>query len=103
MHVNIRLFARLKEVVGASELQRAVPEGAAAADAWNALVVEFPALGAYTRSVSCAVTVTWKVPLDAVVPLSMPLLERVRPRGMPLTEKLRASPSASLALTRVAK
>ena len=55
MHVNIRLFARLKEVVGASELQRAVPEGAAAADAWNALVVEFPALGPYTRSVSCAV------------------------------------------------
>lgn len=55
MHVNIRLFARLKEVVGASELQRVVPDGCAAADAWNALVAEFPALADHTRSVSCAV------------------------------------------------
>jgi molybdopterin converting factor subunit 1 len=55
VHVNIRLFARLKEVVGASELQRAVPDGCAAVDAWNALVAEFPALADYSRSVSCAV------------------------------------------------
>jgi molybdopterin converting factor subunit 1 len=55
VHVNIRLFARLKEVVGASELPRAIPDGCAAVDAWNALVAEFPALADYSRSVSCAV------------------------------------------------
>jgi molybdopterin converting factor subunit 1 len=55
VHVNIRLFARLREVVGASELRRVVPDDSAAVDAWNALVAEFPALGDYSRSVSCAV------------------------------------------------
>ena len=55
MHVTIRLFARLRELAGASELARSVPEGASAADAWNALVSEFPALGDYSRSISCAV------------------------------------------------
>ncbi len=55
MHVTIRLFARLRELAGASELRRAVPDGSAAVDAWQVLVSEFPALGDYTRSVSCAV------------------------------------------------
>jgi molybdopterin converting factor subunit 1 len=55
VHVNILLFARLKEIAGASELKRVVPDDCAAADAWNALVTEFPELAGYTRSVSCAV------------------------------------------------
>jgi len=49
------LFARLRELAGASELSRDVPEGSAALDAWNALVAEFPALADYSRSVACAV------------------------------------------------
>ena len=55
MHVTIRLFARLRELAGASELARQVPDGASARDAWDTLVAEFPGLGDYTRNISCAV------------------------------------------------
>jgi len=55
VHVRIRLFARLREVAGAAELAREVPDGATAADAWNALVREFPAMDGYSRNVACAV------------------------------------------------
>ena len=55
MHVTIRLFARLRELAGASELARQVPDGASAHDAWNTLVAEFPALKDYGGSISCAV------------------------------------------------
>ena len=53
--MRIRLFARLREVAGASELAREVPDGATASDAWSALVREFPAMGEYSRSIACAV------------------------------------------------
>jgi len=55
MHVTIRLFARLRELAGASELRREVPDGASAQDAWDALAREFPAVKDYGRSISCAV------------------------------------------------
>jgi molybdopterin synthase sulfur carrier subunit len=55
VRVRIRLFARLRELAGASELTRVVPEGSAALDAWRALVAEFPSLADYSRSISCAV------------------------------------------------
>ena len=55
MHVTIRLFARLREMAGASELAREVPEGATASDAWSALVREFPSMAGYSRNIACAV------------------------------------------------
>ena len=55
MHVTIRLFARLREMAGASELAREMPDGATAADAWSVLVGEFPSMRDYSRTVSCAV------------------------------------------------
>lgn len=55
MHVTIRLFARLRELAGASELTRDVPDGATAGDAWNVLVRECPPLADYSRTISCAV------------------------------------------------
>ena len=55
MHVTIRLFARLRELAGGAELTRDLPDGATALDAWHGLAAEFPALGDYTRVVSCAV------------------------------------------------
>jgi molybdopterin converting factor subunit 1 len=55
VHVRIRLFARLRELAGASELTRQVPDQATANDAWQALTAEFPAMADYGRSVSCAV------------------------------------------------
>ena len=55
MHVTVRLFARLRELAGASELARDVPDGSTALDVWNGLSDEFPALAGYTRAISVAV------------------------------------------------
>ena len=55
MHVTIRLFARLRELAGASELARDVPDGATASDAWSVVVREFPPMAEYSRTVACAV------------------------------------------------
>lgn len=55
MRVTVRLFARLRELVGASELERAVDEGATVREVWEGLAAEHPAIAAYTGSVSCAV------------------------------------------------
>ena len=55
MHVTIRLFARLRELAGASELDRDVPEGSAASDIWRTLAGEFPALKDYTGAISVAI------------------------------------------------
>ena len=55
MHVTIRLFARLRELAGASDLTRELAEGSTAGDAWTALIAEFPAMTDYSRAISCAV------------------------------------------------
>jgi molybdopterin converting factor subunit 1 len=55
MLVTIRLFARLRELVGSGELQRELPAGATARTAWETLTAEFPSLAAHESSVSCAV------------------------------------------------
>lgn len=55
MRVTVRLFARLKDLVGASELTRQVDTAASVATVWGDLVREFPALGPYTSSISGAV------------------------------------------------
>jgi len=55
MLVTIRLFARLREIVGAADLRRELPEGATAGSAWDALAGEFPDLAAHRRTISCAI------------------------------------------------
>jgi molybdopterin converting factor subunit 1 len=55
MLVTIRLFARLREIAGAAELARDLPDGATARTAWDALARDFPALDDYRAAVSCAV------------------------------------------------
>jgi len=55
MHVTIRLFARLREMAGASEIQRTLPDGSSVRAAWDSLVGEFPEFDDYSRAVSCAV------------------------------------------------
>ena len=55
MHVTVRLFARLRDLVGAGELQRDVPAGATVASVWEALVRDYPAIAPYAESMSCAV------------------------------------------------
>ena len=55
MHVTVRLFARLRELAGASELRREVPDGSTALDVWNVLAAEFPPMAGYTKAISVAV------------------------------------------------
>jgi len=55
MRVRVRLFARLKDIAGAAEMDREVPPGATARTVWNALAGEFPTLAPYAAISSCAV------------------------------------------------
>lgn len=55
MRVTVRLFARLRDIAGAPDLDRDVPQGSTAADVWRALVAEFPEMARYDSSISTAV------------------------------------------------
>ena len=55
IRVNVRLFARLKDIVGTGELARRVPLGATARTAWDTLVSEFAELRDYEASISVAI------------------------------------------------
>ena len=55
MRVTIRLFARLREIAGAGELEREIAAPATAHTAWEALTRDFPALQQYQPVISCAV------------------------------------------------
>ena len=55
MRVTVRLFARLRDITGASELSRDLAPGATIGDVWRQLAGEFPELSAYERSISTAV------------------------------------------------
>jgi molybdopterin converting factor subunit 1 len=66
VHVTILLFARLRELTGAGELARSVPEGSAAGDVWQALVKEYPPLAEYTRAVSVAINEEYTRPAATV-------------------------------------
>jgi molybdopterin converting factor subunit 1 len=55
MFVTVRLFARLRELVGASEVRQELPDEANAQTAWQSLVRSYPALADYEPLISCAV------------------------------------------------
>jgi molybdopterin converting factor subunit 1 len=55
VHVTVRLFARLRDLVGTGELVREVDEGVTVAAIWQALVADHPAIAPYAESLSCAV------------------------------------------------
>jgi MoaE-MoaD fusion protein len=55
MLVTLRLFARLREITGRSELHLTVPDDYDARALWNDLAREHPDLAAYSSSVSCAI------------------------------------------------
>ena len=52
--MTVRLFARLKDIAGASELERDVQADATLADVWAQLAHDFPAMAPYRGSVSGA-------------------------------------------------
>ena len=55
MRVTVRLFARLREVAGASELARDLGPDATVGSLWRQLATEYPALEPYGRSISTAI------------------------------------------------
>ena len=55
MRVRVRLFARLRDIVGAGEFEREVPADATAQTLWNALAAEHEELARYVSVSSCAV------------------------------------------------
>ena len=55
MRVRVRLFARLREIAGAAEIERDVPSGATLGGVWDQLAAEFPAMAPYRGSISAAV------------------------------------------------
>jgi molybdopterin converting factor subunit 1 len=59
VRVKVRLFARLRELVGAGELDRHVPAGATVRTVWDDLTREYPQITAYAESMSCAVNVDY--------------------------------------------
>ncbi len=59
MRVNVKLFARLRELVGTGDLALDVPEGATVRDVWQVLVQAHPAAAVYERSMSCAVNLDY--------------------------------------------
>ena len=66
MRVTVRLFARLRDIAGAAEIDREVPPGATASTVWHELVRDFPDLGAYERSLSTAINADYARMNDAV-------------------------------------
>ena len=55
MRVTVRLFARLRDITGAAELERDTAPGATIGEIWRDLAREFPELTGYERSISTAV------------------------------------------------
>ena len=55
MHVTVRLFARLRDLVGTGELHHEIADGATVAAVWESLVREHAAIAPYADSMSCAV------------------------------------------------
>ena len=55
MRVTVRLFARLRDLVGAGELTREIAEPATARTVWEGLLAEWPSVAAYQQTLSVAV------------------------------------------------
>ena len=55
MRVTVRLFARLRDIAGAGELTRELPDGATARVLWDVLASEYAELDTYRDAVSAAV------------------------------------------------
>ncbi len=55
MRVTVRLFARLRDLVGSGEFVRDVQAPATVLSIWRSLVEDYPAIAEYERSMSVAV------------------------------------------------
>ena len=66
MRVTVRLFARLHDIAGVSELTREFAGGATIGAVWRELAGECPELARYDRSISSAVNADY-APMDRVL------------------------------------
>ena len=66
MRVTIRLFARLRDIAGATELERNVEAGATIGSIWQGLVADYPDFAGYERSISVAVNADYARMTEAV-------------------------------------
>jgi molybdopterin converting factor subunit 1 len=66
VRVKVRFFAGLREMVGRSDLQLDVPEGATPEDVWRRLSVEHPALAGRRPTLGAAVNRRYSA-FDAVL------------------------------------
>jgi molybdopterin converting factor subunit 1 len=66
MRVNIRLFARLRDLAGSGELVRDVPGPATVQTVWTALTAEMPELQVYAQTMSVAVNADYSKMTAAV-------------------------------------
>ena len=55
MHITVRLFARLRDIAGASKIEREWPDGATARVVWDTLAAEHAKFGPYREAVSTAI------------------------------------------------
>ena len=55
MRVNVKLFARLRDLAGTGELVREVPDPATVQTVWRTLTAELPSLSQYEGTMSVAV------------------------------------------------
>lgn len=55
MRIRVRLFARVRDIVGAGEVEREVGRGATLRTVWQGLVQDFPELERYSTMISGAV------------------------------------------------
>ena len=55
MRINVRLFARLRDIAGAGEVPTDVPDGVTVRAVWDTLTGEFPEMRVYQDSISAAV------------------------------------------------
>jgi len=66
VRVTIRLFARLRDIAGATELERNVAAGATIGSIWQELVADYPDFAGYERSISAAVNADYARMTEAV-------------------------------------
>jgi molybdopterin converting factor subunit 1 len=59
VRVTVKLFARLRDIAGESELTRQIAPGATIGSVWNDLAGDFPELVRYERSISAAVNLDY--------------------------------------------
>jgi molybdopterin converting factor subunit 1 len=66
MRVTVRVFARLRDIVGAPELVREAAPGATIRRVWHDLASDYPELANYERSISAAVNTEY-AKMDRVI------------------------------------